>query len=166
LRRSFGWIALIATLCATDGVAQSTPARKPDAGLAVRLELADQYFALSHREELVRAIYEKQLEAAIAVCRNKPCQADLDRDIKIAAAESARRYMQGFRMLFSERLTERELRAAIAFANSPDGRAVTRAMDSMTGDIGQIGHTISADAYTSISRRFCPSHPTICVSSR
>jgi len=160
-----GLIILIG-VCATSAVAaraNQSPLKPPGISDA-RIELAKRYTKVTHREEILRREYEEQLQLSTGFCRNKPCQADLDKAIEDAARSSAQLGANSLAGLYAQRLSESQLRAAIRFYESPDGQAIVRATDQMSDDVGRIGHAMAASARQEISQHFCPTHAQICVS--
>lgn len=130
---------------------------------AERLALANQYVVLSHREEFQRRTYEKELELSWRICRNRPCQPDLDRAIAEAERVSAQSYTRQVVQLYARRLSVSELRALVRFYESPDGQAIIDSQDGMTDELSQIGYASALGAHADILRRFCPSHPQTCL---
>ena len=138
---------------------------QPKGGTDRRLELAQEYLAATKRVEHVRLVYEEQLKLSMTICNNKSCKADLDKITEDAALQVSRLYATKIAQIYARRLSENELRSAIRFAKSSDGEAFTRATDSATDDLAQLGHSMMVDARQSINRNFCASHPSICVPS-
>ena len=64
---------------------------------------------------------------------------------------------------YAEHLSEEQLRAAIKFAISPEGQAIAQAQRGMTDEMAALGQAMSQGAREGVSKRFCPTHPEICV---
>ncbi|MBA3811973.1 MAG: DUF2059 domain-containing protein [Caulobacteraceae bacterium] len=139
----------------TFGVAQN---------VGTRLLLAERSVEVTHREELTRRTYQKELMLAWKLCEKKSCQEDLDQAISDAARNSARIFAHDIAQLYAIRLTEHQLIAAISFAESPDGQAIIKSTDGMTDEMARMAHSMAKTAWAEVSRRFCPSHPDLCES--
>jgi hypothetical protein len=157
-------LLLAAMCCASSATAQQSPARPASTGdAAARLQLMERYIALTHRQALMAATYQKELGAVLDFCRNKPCQQDLDRDIKEVSADAARTYTQKITATYAERFTEKQLQALLRFTASPEGAAIARAQEEMSEDLSRLAVEMARNSQREISARFCPSHPTVCV---
>jgi len=128
-----------------------------------REALVHQYYRLTHHEQRYREVYARQVKLALAFCMGRPCQPDLDRAIDAAVSEAIAEHEQASIALMAQRLREEDLRAAIAFAQSPAGQAILSADDAMNDQLAAIGHATSRATYAGVSMRFCPSHRDVCL---
>jgi hypothetical protein len=139
--------------------ATASPAPSAEAiGLARRIMKAE------HREALVRSIYAKQLRVAMPICKSDArCQSDLDHAIASATNEMAREQSEDMAQLLARKLTPEDMRAALKFYNSPQGKRTVAALEDSTDQLAQMGHASAVQVQKSISKTFCPAHPEVCV---
>jgi hypothetical protein len=153
---------------AAPGVAISHAQASGDAG-AERLEskedLARKYLAATHRANAFQKTYSNQLRLGWTVCGDRACQDDLDRAIDEATMDISRQYEEHFSRLLAQKLTEAELRAALKFAESPEGKSIVQVQDEIVGDTALLAHTLSVEARDEVSRRFCPLHANRCTAN-
>lgn len=64
--------------------------------------------------------------------------------------------------IYASHLSAAQLNAAIGFAESPEGRAITAATDKMTGEMAQFGNAVATRFYQGFAQRFCPTHKDVC----
>lgn len=153
LRVSALIVAMASSLPAT---AQVAPSAEP------KQKLAERYFTLTHHGDVVRRTYEKQLRLAWSFCKDAKCQSDLERAIGEILPEMIGKYEEQLSKLYAERMSEDDLQAAIAFADSRQGQALIRTQESITDEMGALGHNLMMASYLGISAKFCPEHPDIC----
>jgi hypothetical protein len=108
-------------------------------------------------------IYEKQIKQALTFCVDRPCQTDLNRAIIETMSDIEPEYSRRLARLYADHLSAGQLQAAILFAESPDGQAITEAKRGMTDDMADVGNAIWKNVSEQVSRRFCPRHKDICV---
>lgn len=65
--------------------------------------------------------------------------------------------------LLASHATEEELRAAIAFAQSPPGQAIIAREVEMDEELANIAHTFSKDTGASVRKSFCASQSEACA---
>lgn len=130
-----------------------------------RQQLAERYIVVTNREALMASTYEQQLRGMWSFCKEDACKADLDR----AISESVRTVMQQHRsdlaQIYARHLTEAQLIAALNFAESPEGRAITAASDDMTAEAAQFGNVLAMSSFAEVGRRFCPTHKDVCTTT-
>jgi len=145
-------------------ISQAQASGEASAGrLDSKEDLAKSYLTVTHRTNLFQKTYSNQLRLGLNICIDKVCQDDLDRAINEAATDASRQYGEHFSRLLAQKLTENELRAALKFAESPEGKSIVQVQDEMVGDTALLAHTLSVAARDAISRRFCPLHANRCT---
>ena len=128
----------------------------------VKTQLAQQFLAISGHGDAVRGAWLKQLELTWTFCKTEPCQKDLDAEISRILPALIAQHEHDYAGLLAARLSEADLRAAIAFAQSPAGQAVSRAELDASGELGALGHRFAVAARAEIARTFCSTHADVC----
>jgi hypothetical protein len=128
-----------------------------------REALAERYLSITNRYALALSTYEKQLKRTMSGCDGKPCQSDLHHAIEETLTDIGPKYRQRMIRIYADHLTEAQLRAAIRFAETPEGRSISAAENGMTDAVADAGNELSKDATIGITRRFCAVQQQICV---
>lgn len=128
----------------------------------VKFKLAREYATLMHRSEIIRDAWSRQLKLSWPICRTTQCQRDLGKAIDDSVAKRVGPYEDKYAALLASRLSEADLRAAVAFAKSAQGQALARAQVSASAEIGDLGHDVSVAVQVDVSKAFCPRHADIC----
>ena len=134
-----------------------------EAEMKRKLVLAQQYEDLTKREQRIEAGFADQLRLIWDGCTDDPCRVALDQAIKKAISEGAPEHERATVKMFASHLTEDELHAAIAFAQTPQGRAIVAAEFEMSGDLAVIAHSFSKGGYESVRHTFCATQPAACT---
>jgi len=162
----FALAAMATVFAAVPASAQTNPnAAQPAAVGETREALAERYLSITNRYALVQRTYENQLKRAMSGCDGKPCEADLHRAIEETLADIGPKFRQRMIRIYADHLSEDQLRAAIRFAETPEGRSISQAESRMTDAVAVVGNDLWKDAYVGISTRFCAVQQQICVRS-
>lgn len=156
--RKFSVLIAMAALAAPSAYGQDMA----DAGMNRRLVLSQQYEDLVHREKRLDDVYARQLRLAWDECTDDTCRSALNQAIAKAISETSPDQERAIVRLVASRLTEEQLRAAIAFAQSPQGRAIIAAEADMSADLSKIAHDFSSGTNASVRRSFCSAEPEAC----
>lgn len=154
----FSVLVSTAALAVSSAYAQDTA----DAGMTRRLLLSQQYENLVHREKHLEDVYARQLRLTWDGCTDDACRSTLNQAIAKAIGENSPDQEKAIVNLLASRLTEEELRAAIAFAQSSQGQAIIAAEAEMSDDLGKIAHDFSKGANASVHQSFCAAQPEAC----
>ncbi|MEG3147115.1 DUF2059 domain-containing protein [Sphingomonas sp. RT2P30] len=157
--RRFWFLITMAALAAPSAYGQDTA----DAGMNRRLALSQQYENLVHREKRLDEVYARQLKLVWDACADDPCRAALNQAIAKAIGETSPGQERAIVRLMASRLTEEQLRAAIAFAQSPQGVAIIAAEADMSTDLAKIAHDFASGTTASVRRSFCSAQPEACA---
>ncbi len=162
MRASFGLtFALVISAAALSAQAEQPHPSSDDK--AVRLELAERYLSITNLYTRSAETYEKQIKGFWTFCSGKSCAADLDRAISETMTDIEPEYRRRMVQVYADHLDQGQLRTAIRFAESPEGRAVIEAERGMTGDVAAVGLALWKDVNEGVSRRFCKVRQELCV---
>ncbi len=154
----------IAVLVLVSAIVTAAQGQEPtDAQMQRKLELAQRYVVLTGRERRIESALAAQLRLTFDGCADEGCRIALDQDIATAIRESGAEHEKATVKLFASRLTEEELRAAISFAQSPQGQAIVAAEDEMSGDLQTIARTFSTGSFGAVRLSFCKAQPDACA---
>ena len=137
-----------------------------DTSLGTKMALAQQLLMVTHHAELLRATYSKQMKLRWTICRDGVCQADLDAAIDRAMSLTIKSYEAGVAATLAVRLSEDDLRAALAFSKSKPGQAFSRAELDASDDLAGLGHGLALNTSIEISRLFCAGRHDVCTKAQ
>ena len=156
---------LIGLMLAATPVATRPAANEAGAAVQRRIALSQQYANLTHRQALTEDVVIRQLKItweSANLCNDEKCRTLLDEDIRASVRDAMPAYNNAAVHLLANRLTEGELKAAIAFAQSPAGQAIMAAEEAMTEELARIGLDFSKSANDGVYRSFCSQEAAAC----
>jgi hypothetical protein len=156
---------LIGLMLAATSVASGAAVNEADAAMQRRLALSKQYADLTHRQALTEDVVIRQLKMtweSANLCNDEKCKTLLDEDIRTSVRDAMPAYNSAAVHLIADRLTEGQLKAAVAFVQSPDGQAIMATENAMAEELARIGHDFSKSANDGVYRSFCSQEAAAC----
>jgi len=156
--------ALVRVLVALLGVAFGlTTSAQSTADPSTKFVLTEQILDSNHHKEAFANALERQYKLSWSFCRDNACKADLEKAIDQVIPVIVEKHFNEYAEILATHLSESELRAALAFSQSPEGKAFGNAQLAASDELGALDHRSALASYQEISKIFCAKRKDVCT---
>ncbi len=155
---------LMGAIVALLGVAFVVPtSAQPTPSPSTKVVLAEQILDANHHKETFAKALERQYKLSWSFCKDKTCQSDLEEAIDQVIPEVVEKHFTEYAEILAAHLSEGELRAALAFSQSPEGKAFGNAQLAASDELGALDYRSALASYQEISKIFCAKRKDVCT---